>query len=83
MLRCNPTVQIRAYKHSRKPNGEISGVDFNEIIKALDLAYYAEYMDYVILQLVMDTGMRIGETLNLKNDYMLIEKRRYLYQLKL
>lgn len=75
IIKNNPTVQIRAYKHSRKPKSEIKDVDFNKIIKALDLTSYAEYRDYVILQLLMDTGMRIGETLNLKNEDILIEKK--------
>ncbi|WP_430865016.1 tyrosine-type recombinase/integrase [Clostridium butyricum] len=34
---------------------------------------FAEYRDYVILQLLMDTGMRIGETLNLKMGDILAE----------
>jgi integrase/recombinase XerD len=75
VIKNNPTVQIRAYKHSRKPKDEIKDVDFNRIIKSLDLTSYAEYRDYVILQLLMDTGMRIGETLNLKSDNVLIEKK--------
>lgn len=75
VIKSNPTVQIRAYKHSRKPKDEIKDVDFNRIIKSLDLTSYAEYRDYVILQLLMDTGMRIGETLNLKSDNVLIEKK--------
>ena len=75
VIKNNPTVQIKAYKHSRKPKDEIKDVDFNRIIKSLDLTSYAEYRDYVILQLLMDTGMRIGETLNLKSDNVLIEKK--------
>lgn len=75
VIKKNPTVQIKPYKHSRKPKSEINDVDFNKLIKSLDLTSFAEYRDYVILQLLMDTGMRIGETLNLKMDDVLIDKR--------
>lgn len=68
-------MQIRPYKHSRKPKKEIKDVEFNKLIKSLDLTSFAEYRDYVILQLLMDTGMRIGETLNLKMDDVLIDKK--------
>ena len=75
VIKKNPTVQIRPYKHRRKPKSQIKDVDFNKLIKSLDLTSFAEYRDYVILQLVMDTGMRIGETLNLKMDDVLIDKK--------
>ncbi|MDU4749532.1 MAG: tyrosine-type recombinase/integrase [Clostridium butyricum] len=75
VIKKNPTVQIRPYKHSRKPKSQIKDVDFNKLIKSLDLTLFAEYRDYVILQLLMDTGMRIGETLNLKIDDVLIDKK--------
>lgn len=75
VIKKNPTVQIRPYKHSRKPKSEIKDVDFNKLIKSLDLTSFAEYRDYVILQLLMDTGMRIGETLNLKMNDVLIDKK--------
>ena len=68
-------MQIRPYKHSRKTKSEIKDVDFNKLIKSLDLTSFAEYRDYVILQLLMDTGMRIGETLNLKMNDVLIDKK--------
>lgn len=75
VIKKNPTVQIKPYKHSRKPKSEIKDVDFNKLIKSLDLTSFAEYRDYVILQLLMDTGMRIGETLNLKMNDVLIDKK--------
>ncbi|WP_321825715.1 tyrosine-type recombinase/integrase [Clostridium butyricum] len=75
VIKKNPTVQIRPYKHRIKPKSQIKDVDFNKLIKSLDLTSFAEYRDYVILQLLMDTGMRIGETLNLKMDDVLIDKK--------
>jgi integrase/recombinase XerD len=75
VIKTNPVVQIKAYKHSRKPKKEIKDIDFNKVLKSLDLTSYAEYRDYVILHFLMDSGMRIGETLNLKTNDVLIDKK--------
>lgn len=75
IIKENPTIQIRQYKHSRKPKSEISDFEFNTILRSLDLSKFTEYRDYVILQLLMDTGMRIGETLSLKVEDVLIDKK--------
>ncbi|WP_317310232.1 tyrosine-type recombinase/integrase [Clostridium thermobutyricum] len=74
-LKENPTIQIKQYKHSRKPKAEISDFEFNIILNSLDLSKFTEYRDYVILQLLMYTGMRIGEILNLKVEDVLIDKK--------
>ncbi|WP_024615050.1 tyrosine-type recombinase/integrase [Clostridium sp. Ade.TY] len=71
----NPSLVIRQYKHSRTPKSNISDLDFNKLIKALDLTKFTEYRDYVILHLLMDTGMRIGETLSLKQEDILLDKK--------
>lgn len=81
VIKKNPTVQIKPYKHSRKfkhsrkSKIEIKDVGFNKLIRSLDLTSFAEYRDYVILQFLMYTGTRIGETLNLKMDDVLIDKK--------
>lgn len=75
LIKNDPMESIRQYKHSRKPKSEIKDIDFNKIIKGLDITKFSEYRDYIILQLLMDTGMRIGETLNLKVEDVLIDKK--------
>lgn len=75
IIKTNPTKTLKQYKHTRKPKKEIKDVDFNNIIEKLDLTSFAEYRDYVILHLLFDTGMRIGETLMLKTDDVLIDKK--------
>lgn len=75
LLRAIQTINIKQYKHSRKPKSEIKDIDFNRLLKSLDLTRFSEYRDYVILQLLLDTGMRIGETLALKIDDVDIEKK--------
>lgn len=71
----NPAQPIKAYKHSRKPKSEIKDIDFNRLIKSLDLTVYSEYRDYIVLHILIDTGMRIGETLSLKTENILLDKK--------
>lgn len=74
-INTNASIPIRQYKHSRRPKNEIKDIDFNKLSKGLDLTKYEEYRDYIIIQLLMDTGMRIGECLNLKTDDVLLDKK--------
>lgn len=67
--------KIKQYKNSHKPKEEITDFDFKKLIMALDLTSFAEYRDYVIIQLLTDTGMRIGECLALTTENILLDKR--------
>lgn len=42
--------------------------DFNNLLKCFDLSKFHEYRDYVITQLIFDTGMRLGETLAIRDE---------------
>lgn len=71
----NPTTPLKEYKHSRKPKPDITNIDFNKLLKSLDLTLYAEYRDYVIIQVIYDTGLRIGELLSLQEEDILLNKK--------
>lgn len=60
------TANIKEIKFSRKPKEEITTEEFNRLLRVLDLTLFSEYRDYCIIQALMDTGMRIGECLDLK-----------------
>lgn len=66
LLQENPCKRIKNIKCKRNKKEEITSEEFNKIIKVLDLTLFSEYRDYVIIQLLADTGMRLGETLALK-----------------
>lgn len=74
-IKNNVSEKIKEFKHSRKPKEEITDEDFEKLMKVMDLTIFAEYRDYVIIQLLMDIGMRIGENLALKIKDVLIDKR--------
>lgn len=70
--------KIDFIKVKRKPKDNISDSDFIALIKAIDVTKYYEYRDYVVIQLIMDTGMRLGETLSLTIDDVDIDRRAIL-----
>ena len=38
------------------------------LLKCFDLSKFHEYRDYVITQLIFDTGMRLGECFMIRNE---------------
>lgn len=83
VIKVSPMKDIKQYKHSRKPKNTIKDFEFNNLIKILDLTKFCEYRDYIIVQLLLDTGMRIGETLKLKMENILIDKKAIFIPMKI
>lgn len=69
----NPIKRVRQLKNQRNVVGYIEDKEMNKLLKNFDLSKFHEYRDYIISQLIFDTGMRIGETLMIKEtdiDYI-------------
>ncbi|WP_283714629.1 tyrosine-type recombinase/integrase [Clostridium perfringens] len=64
----DPSFKIKRIKYSRKAKAEITIDEFNKLLKSLDLTLFSEYRDYIVIQLLMDTGMRVGECLELREE---------------
>lgn len=62
----NPMKDIKLIKTERKPLHFISDSDFKMLLNSMNLSKFSEYRDYVIIQLLLDSGMRIGEALMIK-----------------
>lgn len=75
IIRKNPMEGIAFLKDIRKAKDEITDEEFKRLIKAIDSTQFHGFRDYVICQLIMDTGMRLGETLNLNDLDIDIDKR--------
>lgn len=78
IIKSSPMDSIQFIKTKRKPKDDITDLEFNTLLKAMDLTKYSDYRDYVIVQLIMDTGMRLGETLALTIDDIDIERKTIL-----
>lgn len=74
-LKQNPTNKIKRIKFSRNPKQEVTIDEFNKLLQSLDLTLFSEYRDYVIIQLLLDTGMRVGEYLELKEEDLDIKNK--------
>lgn len=68
MIKVNPFEKVKFLKSQRKKKAFIKDEEFYKLLKCLDTTKYAEYRDYVIIQLIFDTGMRVGETLLIEMD---------------
>lgn len=69
----NPIRRVRQLKNQRKVVGYIDDNNMNKLLRNFDLSKFHEYRDYIIALLIFDTGMRIGETLLIKEtdiDYV-------------
>ncbi len=59
---------IKLKKVDRKPKEFIEDIEFKRLLNSLDISKYPEFRDYTVINLLLDTGMRIGETLALTED---------------
>lgn len=74
-IKANPAMRIKQFKATRRPKENITDEDFKKLIKVIDTTVFFGHRDYVIIHLLMDTGMRIGETLALKEKDVILDKR--------
>lgn len=74
-IKINPVARIKQFKATRRPKEDITDLDFQKLIKAIDTTTFHGHRDYCIIHLLMDTGMRIGETLALTEKDVLLDKR--------
>lgn len=79
MIKNNPFAKVKFLKSQRKKKAFIKDEEFYKLLKCLDITKYAEYRDYVAIQLIFDTGMRIGETLLIDITKDLDLKNRAIY----
>ena len=62
-------------KTDRKPLNFVSDDAFQALINDLDITVFAEFRDKIIIQLLLDTGMRIGECLAIRVTDLKIEEK--------
>lgn len=53
----------------------VSDEDFHKLLRNLDTSKFSEYRDSVVIQLLLDTGMRIGECLLIQVSDLNLPKR--------
>lgn len=75
IIKNSPMENIKQIKNDRIPKDFISDEDFTRLLRHIDTSKFHEYRDYIIIQLIMDTGMRIGECLLIIMENVDLDKR--------
>lgn len=78
IIRKSPMDHIKFLKTKRKMKEEITNEEFKRLIKSIDTTQFSQYRDYVVIQLIFDTGMRLGETLALKLEDIDVDRKTIL-----
>lgn len=74
----HPLSQVKLLKSKRKAKNYLDDEDFTRLLKTIDKSKYSEYRDYIIIQLILDTGMRINECLLITLDNLSLKDRAIL-----
>lgn len=64
----NPMERIRQLKNERKSQEYLEDHEMEKLLKIFDQSYYSEHRDFMIIMLLLDTGMRLGECLKVTTD---------------
>lgn len=66
IIRRNPAKKVKHIKVARKPLQFLKDADFKNLLSCIDISRFPEYRDYVIINTLFDTGMRVGECLQIE-----------------
>ena len=76
IIRKNPMKRIRQLKYNRQAKVFLSDEDLKKLLSKFDKSYFTEHRDYVMIMLMLDSGMRLGECSTLLvSDLELARKR--------
>ena len=71
----NPMKKIRQLENERQPREYLTDEEVRKLLGGFDKSYYPEARDYMIVLLLMDTGMRLGECLQLELSHVHLQER--------
>lgn len=79
IIKKNTVSKCKFLKTERKSKEQLTDEEFNKLIKSIDITKFHEYRDYIVINLIMDTGMRLNETLHLTlNDVDFVRKTIFI-----
>lgn len=76
IIRKNPMKQIRQLRYSRQPKVFLADDDVRKLLSKFDKSYFTEHRDYVMILLMLDSGMRLGECSRLLVTDLELSRRR-------
>ena len=75
-IKRNPMKKIRQLKVNRKAKEFLSDEEVRRLLGKMDRSYYSEHRDYVMIMLMLDSGMRLGECSSLLVEDLELTRRR-------
>ena len=67
-MESNPMEKIRQLHNDRKSQEYLEDHEVEKLLKIFDRSYYPEHRDFMLIMLILDTGMRLGECLKVTAD---------------
>lgn len=74
----NTVSKVKFLKVKRKAKDQMTDDEWKALIKTMDLTKFNEYRDYIIANLILDTGMRVTECINLTINDVDLDRRSIL-----
>ncbi|MBQ9458346.1 MAG: tyrosine-type recombinase/integrase [Oscillospiraceae bacterium] len=71
----NPMRKIRLLENDRKPKEYLDDQEVRKLLYHLDTSYFPENRDRTVITLILDSGMRIGECLQLRLEHLNMKER--------
>lgn len=71
----NPMIKVRQLHNDRKSQEYLEDHEVEKLLKIFDRSYYPEHRDFMLIMLILDTGMRIGECLQVTVDNIDMDDR--------
>lgn len=76
IIRKNPMKRIRQLRTNRQPKVYLTDDELRRLLARFDRSYFSEHRDYMMILLMLDSGMRLGECSTLLvTDLELARKR--------
>ena len=63
-----PMTKVRQLRNERKAQEFLEDHEIDKLLKIFDRSYFSEHRDFMIIMLILDTGMRLGECLQVTID---------------
>lgn len=76
VVKRNPMKKVRQLKVNRKAKEFLSDEELRRLLGRMDRSYYSEHQDYVMIMLMLDSGMRLGECSTLLISDLELARRR-------
>lgn len=68
LIKHNSVCKVKFIKEKRVVKDQLTDEEYKKLLKVIDVTKFCEYRDFIIINFIMDTGMRLGECLSLTID---------------